>query len=88
MGLVLVTQSLGLGLASVLAAAAVDALRGHNAHVLVASLAFDNGAGGTFLHTLLAEGAQIGVDSIHSQVPPIIFSWRPTLYHIFSEMQF
>ena len=38
MGLVLVTQSLGLGLASVLAAAAVDALRGHNAHVLVASL--------------------------------------------------
>ena len=61
MGLVLVTQSLGLGLASVLAAAAVDALRGHNAHVLVASLAFDNGAGGTFFHTLLAEGAQIGL---------------------------
>ena len=64
--LVLVAQSLGIGLASVFAAAAVDALRGHNADFLIAVLALNNSAGGTFFHALFAEGAQFGINSIHS----------------------
>ena len=61
-----VAQSLGIGLASVFASAAVDALVGHDADFLIADLAFLDGAGGAFVDALLAEVAQIGVDSIHS----------------------
>ena len=65
------TKSLGLGLASVFAAAAVDALGSDLADVLVAFLGLDDGAGGTFVDALLAEGAQFRIDNIHSWVPPM-----------------
>ena len=67
------TQGLGVGLADVLAGAAVDALIGHDADVLTIDVAFLDGLGGTFFDALLAEGAEFGIDSIHSWVPPVKF---------------
>jgi hypothetical protein len=70
--LLLVRQSLGIGLASVLASTAVDAVSlRDDADVLAADVAFLDGARGTFFDALLAEGASFGVDSIsHGKVPP------------------
>lgn len=58
-------QSLGIGLASVLASAAVDALGSHDADVLAVDVAFNDSAGGAFFDALLAEGAQFSIDCIH-----------------------
>ena len=72
-GLLDKAQSLGIGLASIFASAAVDALVGHDADVLTVDNALLDGFGGAFFDALLAEGAQFGIDSIHNWVPPVKF---------------